>query len=1208
MAEQLTKQPASSESSIDWRGIGQAMLKQSIPINPLSTHPDEIAPEWEDIQVSLGSVDRQRGENIPEIHREYTQEQFFEKVLEQGKSPSKGRRIAIIGASGSGKTTILHKIAQAILDKTEEIPIWISLNEIGNLSITQYLQEKWLPRIPKKSLPNSVDVGASFQTLLNSGRVWLLLDGVDEMSLEQFAHSPPGTSPTILHPLGEIPYQLQSLGEKSRVILTSRNYVWEIDKTLLHNFDIYYPLGFSEAEEIQQFIKKWFAHTSVQAYHSFALWEANQEKNPPQDLAASLQDALQSFGQHRIQVLLKNPLHLALICRLWQQKSPSFPSTQFSLYQQLVKEYYQWQAEKITLNSEDQQQLNQALGVLALKALKTQPHSLWLSHEQVIETLGEDTPLLRACLRLGWLKSIGVNPKNHGERIYAFLDGIFLDYFAAFGLEDWRFFLPENSPESEPPQPHPIFENQWKRVILLWLGREDIAKQEKEDFISALVGFKDDCGSDNYYGKRAFYLALSGLAEFFSDSSQVDPIITRLVRELLDPSALTPPIAETAKIVLTQTYRPKVIQILIKYLLSSPTEKVQREIFRLLEKMGKGNPHAIEALVKLLELEEIDALQWRGADCLGKISPGHPTAVAILINSLEKATKEEEYIAAFNSLDKIGKGNSRAIAALARQLAKTPSGSLQRRIFASLENIAYGNATGIAHLVQLIRTTSDLNLRRQAAETLEKIDPGNPTAIAVLVQLLQNAPQEEMRQQVIYSLGEIAPGNGEAIEALVGLINSPQIVFTHWIAISSLGKIAPGSALAIKTLVDLIQSTEQALLRKDAIESLSKIDPDNPVAIKALVELMESTNDEAIRQEAAASLGKIDPGNPEAIAALTQLLHHAEDEFTRRQAAASLGKIDSGNLEALTALVKLIETTPDHDIRSLAAESIGEIGQNNPTAIATLIRLLQSDSEEKTLKQAAKSLGKIGSGHPDAIAILTELIDSNCESATRLQAAESLISLLPLSQMKTVITRLKNLFADPLLGKALPAQKILWHCVQQMPYPDFYGAWHEEEALPIPPLPPIFTLNPTPVADLTVIQRLRAAISVHRQLRDQITLLYIDSREFVDPDSPLIDIYDQLLAQNCPPFAHGLPDTLPKLKLYWHSFCRAQSQKPPVLIFWEDSITISRNLLKAFAKFNSPILAIVNPPVEHLPCFSPEDPELIARLIQWLLDNLSKKA
>jgi HEAT repeat protein/energy-coupling factor transporter ATP-binding protein EcfA2 len=1183
MVEQLIIQ-TSSAPLIDWRSLGRIMLKQSMAINPLSTYPDADTPEWQDIQISLGWVNRQKEDHPEAVDQELTQEEFFEKLFTPEKNKNKGRRCAIIGHSGSGKTTLLQKIAQTILEQTEDIPIWISLSEFSQFSLSEYLQKKWLERIPKNCIPDGANLHESFQELLQSGKVWLLLDGVDTMNLEPLSqHNTNSEIPQILlHALGSIPQQLQNFAEKSQVVLTSRHHVWEMDKNLLHNFDIYYPLGFRDREEVKQFIKKWFQRTEENP--SITLTSKHSK-----DLAESLCQSLENFGLYRLQSsLLKNPLHLALICRFWQKNNPRFPATQASLYRELVHEYYYWQAEKQTLTQDQQQQLNRVLGNLALQALQGDIKHPWLTQSQISAELGEDSHLGKACLRLGWLKLIGVSSQNSQEKIYTFFDEIFLNYFAALNVADWRFFLPR---EAEPSlnTAYPVFEQRWQRAILLWWGREDITEEQKEEFITALLNFQDGCSPNNYYGKRAFYLAAVGLAEF-SSSRQVEPIIECLIAELLEKDIANSVLTETAKVVLSQTYRPQAIEILLRHLLAHPSAQGQRDIFRLLERIGKDNAQAVEALVKLLTEEKTNIAQWQGADCLGKISPGHPTAVDILVSCLEQATKDEERMAALQSLEKVGKGNAKAITALVRQLIKEPSPALQRRIFAVLEKIAANQAKGVANLVQLIRSSSDLGMRRQAAETLEKIDPSNPTAIAVLVEMLKTAPSDEVRQQVVYSLGKIAPGNGEAIQALVDLIKSPQMVFTQWVAITSLGKIGYGSPLAVNTLSELIQSTDQVLLRKDAIESLSKIDPDNPVAIRALVQLLASTDDEATRREAAESLGKIDPGNPEAIEALTQLLHNSQDEFTRRQAAASLGKIDSGNLEALSTLIKLIETSLDQDIRSLAAESIGEIGLNNPAATATLIQLLQASGEDKTLKQAAKSLGKIGGSHPETLKVLIRLLVDPGTSALRIQAAESLIALLGRSQMGLVVSHLRSLFADAVLGQELASHKILWHCVQKTRYPEFYHAWHKQET----------TLLPPNSKALSPLEKLPILLSEHPQIQEKALLLCIDSGAFVDPDDPLIDIYDQLLAQGCPPFEHGLPDSLPKLKLYWHSLCRHYGEKTPILLFWENPYPFSHEFLKALAKFQGSILTILQSPIDYLPSLAAADPQLLTQIVLWL--------
>jgi predicted NACHT family NTPase len=128
------------------------------------------------------------------------------------------------------------------------------------------------------------------------------------------------------------------------------------------------------------------------------------------------------------------------------------------------------------------------------------------------------------------------------EKVYAFFHPTFEEYFAACAIEDWDFFLPRNH-INKPVEgkEYRIFESQWKEVILLWLGRENITKEEKEEFITALIDFEDGCSSVNFlfnirkkikkrrfYQYRAYFLAAAGINEF-KECSRTKEIVKQLV-------------------------------------------------------------------------------------------------------------------------------------------------------------------------------------------------------------------------------------------------------------------------------------------------------------------------------------------------------------------------------------------------------------------------------------------------------------------------------------------------------------------------------------------------------------------------------------------------------------------------------------------------------------------------------------------------------
>ena len=206
------------------------------------------------------------------------------------------------------------------------------------------------------------------------------------------------------------------------------------------------------------------------------------------------------------------------------------PDTKAKLYQRFVTTLYQWK--KPHLNWSQQQDLNAALGKLALSGMLNETARFQLRESVGYRVMGASQFEL-AC-RLGWLNLVARDAETL-EGIYAFYHPTFQEYFAALAVEDWHFFLNHIPPEGGHGGTAPtkddgvyrIFEKQWKEVILLWLGREEVGKNEKEGFIKALVEFEDGC--DNFYGYRAYFLAAAGIAEF-KDCSLADEIVSQVIK------------------------------------------------------------------------------------------------------------------------------------------------------------------------------------------------------------------------------------------------------------------------------------------------------------------------------------------------------------------------------------------------------------------------------------------------------------------------------------------------------------------------------------------------------------------------------------------------------------------------------------------------------------------------------------------------------
>jgi hypothetical protein len=150
------------------------------------------------------------------------------------------------------------------------------------------------------------------------------------------------------------------------------------------------------------------------------------------------------------------------------------------------------------------------------------------------------------------------------------------------------------------------------------------------------------------------------------------------------------------------------------------------------------------------------------------------------------------------------------------------------------------------------------------------------------------------------------------------------------------------------------------------------------------------------------------------------------------------------------------------------------------------------------------------------------------------ETVRSLICLLKTSQndlfCKASAQRLETIVRDDLLQVVVEGlkecifsedpptfyqycEKIIWDCAHHMTYTEFFHACYGEPSILTQ------TLNPS---DLP--QSLQSAIANDPQLSQTIHLICIDGSQFIEPDRPAAEIYDQMLDQNCPE-CDSVPET-----------------------------------------------------------------------------------
>ncbi|MEG5140949.1 MULTISPECIES: NACHT domain-containing protein [unclassified Microcoleus] len=434
-----------------------------------------MTPQLDGVYVPLAIVERKPSKppsrDQPEEKEEeklipIAEERFFEDVLRQGKSDiSQGRKIAIIGEPGAGKTTRLQKIADWILEQDLGLPIWIDLAELGEQDICQYLEKVWLSRCRGEVTRRDLEAQIS--------RVWLLLDGVDEMTHTQG-----------MQQLGKD--LLRSWVQAARVVVTCRVNVWEADKNAFSGFDVFRNLEFNP-EQVKDYICRWFAGMGDAA------------------TGESLEAELAESENSRLKELIQNPLRLWMLCLIWQTGG-GLPETQAGLYAQFVDWVYRWKADEEILDQREA--IDTALARLALAAMdeKEEVSRLRLRESWVLKVLGS-RPMFEAVMKLGWLNRVERFP----QAICVFYHATFQEYFAALAVEDWDDFLPRNHVNFPVPgKKYRIFEPQWKQVILLWIGRTNLENnKEKEKFIYKLIDFEYGCSyyEHDFYKFRAQFLA-----------------------------------------------------------------------------------------------------------------------------------------------------------------------------------------------------------------------------------------------------------------------------------------------------------------------------------------------------------------------------------------------------------------------------------------------------------------------------------------------------------------------------------------------------------------------------------------------------------------------------------------------------------------------------------------------------------------------------
>ena len=477
-----------------------------------------------------------------------------------------------------------------------------------------------------------------------------------------------------------------------------------------------------------------------------------------------------------------------------------------------------------------------------------------------------------------------------------------------------------------------------------------------------------------------------------------------------------------------------------------------RDNLESLGKIGIGNQEIIAWLQKVINFIPDEELRIQAANILWKINPGDILA----INVLEEIIYNHpfNYVITFY-LEEIAKTDAKVIDVIIKILFKARHQTTIQRACESLGRIGFGNIKSIEALVKIILISKDNETCRIACESLGEIGIGNPNVIEALQKILANTQDEYVKRQAADSLLKINPGNTIAIKELTNLVyNSKDIWLRRGSAISLYQNVIDKRDIVLKILQFILENNHHLPYLFAVAETLLEINPYNKPAIETLINLSCEYSDGEIQILASKTLAKIRNNSPILIELLLDFMKSEINEYKKLQAAKILANIDSNKLLTIKTITNIIDKCSINNFYLIldSVETLAFIDPIHPKIIFNLEKILQVYPKLGWIVQdVIHILSDIVNDNNDALDILLNcffkyLCDKDLHLTTtalqKIQKKELLFQ---------VVARISDYINKPIFNQDHEhydqCYKVIWHCAQNMTYPEFYRAWHGEPSL-----------------------------------------------------------------------------------------------------------------------------------------------------------------
>ncbi len=749
---------------------------------------------------------------------------------------SQSQKFVILGAPGSGKTTLISYFAVMLAQKSPQIlgldantdwlPILIGMRDLArhpDKSILEYARTFAEKTMAVKTLPTGF-----FEHWLEDGRALILLDGLDEVAES-------GKRYTLVKRTENFLSQF----DKNLAIITSRPAGYRRDFFRTTEFPHYQMQPFDD-EKISAFINNWYdSRFQNQA-------EAERRKD-------SLQKALDD--NVRIKLLARNPLLLTIIALIHRYQA-ILPKKRFELYDSAVKTLLtSWDANKEISNHRvlkylDLDDLRRLMELLAYW-IHTQGN---ISNNQGGTLIDKDELISQLSREIKTLKQVQLYQaqeeaerfvelirertgllNEQGQDCYAFVHKTLQEYLCAEEID----YQAENEYDLEMIL-HPIREYlhapHWREVLLLLIAQQkpkNVAKairavlnrgSEYEQWLHRDLLFAGSCLAEDPKGLRSV------------DGELVSEILSRLVQlEVSSRDAVGEKVRDQVYEILCSLYESDFALPALDILKDRAELIEEWQLQKYRAELGERE-EVITTLFTQLNDDNF-YVRWRAAKTLGNLSENSEIAVNTLLPRLIDSDSQVR-VWTVSALSQLGNNSEIVINALLEKLMD-----------------------------------SDSQVRGWAASALGEL--GNSSEI-VIDALLARLQDEDIRVRgwAAIALGKLGNNSEIVVSSLLTQLMNQDSDVRGWAA-SALGKLGNNSETVVSTLLTQLTDSDYNV-RRSVVYTLGKMGYNSETVVSLLLARL-TDQDSKVRSLAAFALGQLGQTSNSIFPAIIQWIQQRQD-------------------------------------------------------------------------------------------------------------------------------------------------------------------------------------------------------------------------------------------------------------------------------------------------------------------------------------------